>query len=142
MGRVMAEPGRGPHDKLSKALEGIGKLKGDKIEEKRKNFPCNQTALQAVVSCLHAGPSWGFPGDENLQAPLEQDMKQIMRLTEQLGNQPGAVRIGQGSEGLKQLLTRFFLNPFAQSTRERPRTFSHGCSRRCDGARGGIDTIG
>ena len=50
MGRVMAEPGRGPHDKLSKALEGIGKLKGDKIEEKRKNFPCNQTALQAVVS--------------------------------------------------------------------------------------------
>ncbi|KAJ1478180.1 hypothetical protein T484DRAFT_1818510, partial [Baffinella frigidus] len=90
--RVIAPPGRGAHVRLEKALEGIVALMGRTNYD--KDYPCNSTALRALVVCMHAGPSWGYPGDENQQAPLACDVGSIMEfLTERIARQPKAKAI-------------------------------------------------
>ena len=90
--RVIAPPGRGAHVRLEKALEGIVALMGRNHLD--KDYPCNSTALRALVVCMHAGPSWGYPGDENQTAPLACDVGTIMEfLTERIAKGPKATAI-------------------------------------------------
>ena len=94
--RVIAPPGRGAHVRLEKALEGIVALMGRTNYD--KDYPCNSTALRALVVCMHAGPSWGYPGDENQQAPLACDVLTIMEfLTERIAKGPKATPINNST---------------------------------------------